>query len=64
MMQKSGKRSKARPRLTFENTVSKFMEEGHVKRMRIPRRDCLKRLMPVDEAKKVCMSLTIPLRKI
>ena len=48
----SGKRGK--PRLTFENTVSKILEEGHVTSMRTPRRACMKRLMIVDEAKKVC----------
>ena len=30
----SGKRGKERSRLTFKNTVSKILEEGHVKRMR------------------------------
>ena len=32
----SGKRHRGRPRLTFENTVSKILEEGHVKSMRPP----------------------------
>ena len=32
----SGKRDRGRPRLTFENTVSKILEEGHVKSMRTP----------------------------
>ena len=32
----SGKRDRGRPRLTFENTVSKILEEGHVKSTRIP----------------------------
>ena len=27
----SGKRGSGRPRLTFENTASKILEEGHVK---------------------------------
>ena len=49
----SGKRGNERPRLTFENTVSKIVEEGHVKSMRIPRRACMKRLMIVDDAKEV-----------
>ena len=31
----SGKRGRGRPRLTFENTVSKILEEGHVKSMRV-----------------------------
>ena len=31
----SGKRDRGRPRLTFENTVSKILE-GHVKSMRTP----------------------------
>ena len=30
----SGKRDRGRPRLTFENAVSKLLEEGHVKSMR------------------------------
>ena len=33
----SVKRGRGRPRLTFENTVSKVLEEGHVKSMRILR---------------------------
>ena len=37
---KSGKRGRVRPRLTFENTVSEILEEGHVKSMRTPRRAC------------------------
>ena len=45
---------RGRPRLTFENTVSKILEEGHVKSMRTPRRACMKRLMTVFEAKEVC----------
>ena len=51
----SGKRCRGRPRLTFENTVSKILEEGHVKSifMHAPRA-CMKRLMTVDEAKEVC----------
>ena len=50
----SGKRGTVeRPRLTFENTVSKILEEGHVKSMSTPRRASMKRLMIVDEAKKV-----------
>ena len=32
----SGKRDRGRPRLTFENKVSKIMEKGHVKIMRSP----------------------------
>ena len=50
----SGKRGRGRPRLTFENTVSKILVEGHVKSMRTPRRACMKRLMTVDEAKEIC----------
>ena len=41
----SGKRGRGRPRLTFENTVSKILEEGHVKSTRTPRRAYMKRLM-------------------
>ena len=50
----TGKRVRGRPRLIFENTVSKILEECHVKSMRIPRRACVKRLITVDEAKEVC----------
>ena len=50
----SGKRGRGRPRLTFENTVSKILEEGHVKSMKHARRACMKWLMTVDEAKEVC----------
>ena len=50
----SGKRCRGRPRLTFENTVSKILEEGHVKSMRTPRGACMKRLMTVDQVKEVC----------
>ena len=32
----SGKRGRGRPRLTFENTVSKILEEGQVKSMKTP----------------------------
>ena len=49
----SGKSGRGRPRLTFENTVLKILEEGHVKSMRTPRRAFMKRLMTVDEAKEV-----------
>ena len=38
----SGKRGRKRPRLTFENSVSKIIEEGHVKSMRTPRRACMR----------------------
>ena len=44
----SGKRGRGRPQLTFENTVSKILEEGHVKLIRTPRRACMKRLMIVE----------------
>ena len=50
----SCKRGRGRPRLTFENTVSKILEEGHVKSMRTLRRACMKRFITVDEAKGVC----------
>ena len=43
----SGKRGRGRPRLTFENPVSKILGEGHVISMRAPRRACMK----VDKAK-------------
>ena len=48
----SGKRGKERHRLTFENTVSKTLEEGHIKSMD-PLRACIKRLMTLDKAKEV-----------
>ena len=42
------------PRLTLiENSVSKILEEGHVKNTRTPRRVCMKKLLTVDEAKQV-----------
>ena len=37
----SGKRGSRRPRLIFENTVSKILEKGHVKCMGTPRRACM-----------------------
>ena len=55
----SGKRGRGRPRLTFENTVLKILEEGDVKSMRTPRRACWKKLMTVDEAKEVCRDLSV-----
>ena len=54
-----GKRDRERPRLTFENTVSKILEEGHVKSTRTLRRACMKRLMTVDEAKEVCRDRSV-----
>ena len=41
------------------NTVSKILEEGHLKSMRTPRRACMKRLMIVDEAKEVCRDRSV-----
>ena len=38
----------------LRKTVTKILEEGHVKSRRTPRRACMKRLMAVDEAKEVC----------
>ena len=55
----SGNGGRGRPRLTFENTVSKILEEGHVKNIRAPRRACMKRLMTVDEAKEVCRDRSV-----
>ena len=55
----SGKRGRGRPRLTFENTVSKILEEGDVNSMRTPRRACMKRFMTVDEAKEVCRDRSV-----
>ena len=51
----SGKRGRGRPQLSFENTtaVTRILEEGHVKSMRIPQRARMKRLMTVDEAKEI-----------
>ena len=43
----SDNRVRGRPRLTFENTVSKILDEGYLKNMMI----CMKRLMTVDETK-------------
>ena len=41
----SGKSGREKPRLTFENTVSKILEEGHVKSISILRRTCMKKLV-------------------
>ena len=43
----------------LENTVSKILEEGHVKSMRATRRTCMKRFMTVDEAKEVCKDRSV-----
>ena len=48
----SCKRCREISRLTFENIVSKILEEGHEKR-EDTRRACMKRLMTVEEAKEV-----------
>ena len=55
MSDKRQKRIKirGRPLLTFENLVSNILEEGHVKRMRTPRRAFMKRLTTVDEVREV-----------
>ena len=55
----SDKRGRGRSRMTFENSVSKILEEGHVKSMKIPRRACMKRLMTVDEAKEMCRDRSV-----
>ena len=55
----SGKRGRGRPPLTFETTVSKILEEGHVKSMRTPQRACMKRLITVDEANEVCRDRSV-----
>ena len=47
------KKGRGRSRLTFDNTVSKILEEGHVKSMRTPRRACIEKLMTLDETKEV-----------
>lgn len=47
------KMCKGRPRLTFESTVLKILEEGHVKSSRTPREICMKTLMSMNEAKEV-----------
>ena len=45
----SSERCRRRSRLTFENTVPKILEEGHVKSIRTHQRVCIKRLMTLDE---------------
>ena len=53
----SCKRVRARPWLTFENTVSNIREERHVKIMRTSRKGMgrvYEGLMVMDEAKEVC----------
>ena len=54
----SGNRDRRRPRLTFENTVSKILEEGHVKSMRTLRR-MYEEVMTVYEAKEVCRDRSV-----
>ena len=54
-----GKRDRGRPRLTFENTVSKTLEEDDVKSMKTLRGACIKRLMTVGEAKEVCRDRSV-----
>ena len=41
----NGKRDRWRPWSTFESTVSRILEEGHVKSMRTPPRACTNRLI-------------------
>ena len=53
------KRDRGRPRLTFEKTVAKILEEGYVKSMWTRRRACMKRLMAVDEGKEVCRDRSV-----
>ena len=55
----SGKRGTGRPQLTFENTVSKILDESYVKSMWTLRRVCIKRLRPMDEAKEVCRECSV-----
>ena len=55
----SDKRGRGRPRLTFENTVSKILEDGQVKSMRTPRRACMNRLMTVNEVKEICRDRSV-----
>ena len=65
----NAKRGRGGPLLTFENTVSKILEEGHVKSMRTPRRACMKSFMTVTRRKRYVetvafgapFSLTTPL---
>ena len=49
--------------MTFENTVSKMLEGGHVKSMRTPQRASMRRLMTVDEAKELCRDRSYILSK-
>ena len=63
----SSKRDNRRPRLTFDKTVSKILEEGYIKSVMTPRKACMNRLMAVNGAKEVCrdgatFSLATPLR--
>ena len=53
----NGKRSRGRPRLTFDNTVSNILEEGHVKSMRSLPREFVKRLMTMNEVKEVARAV-------
>ena len=55
----SGRKSRGTSRLSFKNTLSKILEEGHVKSTRNPRRACIKKLMTVDEVKDVCRDRSV-----
>ena len=55
----TGRSGRRRPRLIFENAVSKILEEGDVNSMRTPRRACMKGLITVDEAKEVCRDRSV-----
>ena len=51
----SGKIGRGQPWLTFENTVSRILKEGHIKSMRT----CIKRLITLDEAKEECRDRSV-----
>ena len=49
------RRSRERPRLTYEDQIKRVLSDGKFKSTR-HRRKCMKRLMSVEEAKEVCKS--------
>ena len=49
------RRSRGRPRLTYEDQIKRVLSDGKIKSTR-HRRKCMKGLMSVEEAKEICKS--------
>ena len=49
------RRSRGRPRLTYEDQIKQVLSDGKIKSTR-HRRKCMKGLMSVEEAKEICKS--------